>query len=60
MNHADDGSQGVGNQYFQAECRWWSGPKFLWEPDHTWHNVPIEDLQEDDNEIRKSPTVIWA
>ena len=60
MNHADDGSQGVGYQYFHAECCWWSGPKFLWEPDHTRPNVPVEDLQEEDNEIRKSPTVMFV
>ena len=34
MNPADDGSRGAGAQSFHAECRWWSGPKFLWEPEH--------------------------
>ena len=52
MNPADDGLRGVGAQYFHAECRWWSGPKFLWEPEHMWPNAPVEDLEEDDNEIR--------
>ena len=59
INPADDGSQGVNVQYFRPDCRWWSGPKFLWEPDHTWPNVPVEDLQDDDKEIRKSPTVLF-
>ncbi|KAK2561737.1 hypothetical protein P5673_015113 [Acropora cervicornis] len=60
MNPADDGSRGVGAQYFHAECRWWSGPKFLWEPEHMWPNAPVEDLEEDDNEIRKLPTVMFV
>ena len=59
INPADDGSRGVGAQYFHAECFWWSGPKFFWEPEHTWPNVPV-DIQEDDNEIRKSPTVMFV
>lgn len=60
MNPADDGSRGVSAQYFHAGCRWWSGPKFLWEPEHTWPNVPVEDLQDDDIEGRKSQTVMSA
>ena len=60
MNPADDGLRGVGAQYFHAECRWWSGPKFLWEPQHMWPNAPVEDLEEDDNEIRKLPTVMFV
>ncbi|XP_067030727.1 uncharacterized protein [Acropora muricata] len=60
MNPADDGSRGVGAQYFHAECRWWSGPKFLWESEHMWPNAPVEDLEEDDNEIRKLPTVMFV
>ena len=60
MNPGDDGSRGVGAQYFHAKCHWWSGRKFLSEPEHTWPNVPVEDLHEDDNEIRKSPTVMFA
>jgi len=57
INHADDGLRGVSAQYFHAACRWWSGPKFLWEPEHSWPNVPVEDLQDDDIEVQKSQTV---
>ena len=46
--------------YFHAECRWQSGPKFLWEPEHTWPNVPVEDLQDDGIEVQKSLTVMFA
>lgn len=64
INPADDGSRGIGAQYFHAGCCWWSGPKFLWEPEHTWPNVPVEDQEdnnkEDTNEIRKSPTVMFV
>jgi len=59
INPADDGSRGVSAQYFHAKCRWWSGPKFLWEPEHTWPIVPVEDLQDDDREIQRSPTVTY-
>ena len=58
INPADDGSRGVSAQYFHAGCRWWLGPKFLWEPEHTWPNVPVEDLRDDDVEVRKSSTVM--
>ncbi|XP_068674398.1 uncharacterized protein [Montipora foliosa] len=58
INPADDGSRGVSAQFFHAGCRWWLGPKFLWEPEHTWPNVPVEDLQDDDVEVRKSSTVM--
>jgi len=57
INTADDGSRGVSAQYFHAACRWWSGPKFLWEPEHSWPNVPLKDLQDYDIEVRKSQTV---
>ena len=53
-NPAYDGSRGVGAQHFHAGCRWWSGPKVLWKPEHTWANVPVEDLQDEDMEVRKS------
>ena len=59
INPADDGSRGVNAQYFRPDYRWWSGPKFFWEPDHTCPNVPVKDLQDDDKEVRKSPTVLF-
>ena len=59
-NPADDGSRGVSVHYFQAECRWWSGPKFLWQPEHSWSIVPVEDLKDDDEEIRKAPIVMFT
>ena len=60
INPADDGLRGVSAQYFHAGCRWWSGPKFLWEPEHNWPNVPVEDLQDDDIEVRKPQTVMFT
>ena len=60
INPADDGSRGVSAQYFQVGCHWWSGPKFLWQPKQTWTNVPVEDLQDDDMEVRKSATVMFT
>ncbi|XP_068674574.1 uncharacterized protein [Montipora foliosa] len=35
MNPADEGSGGVSAEYFQSDCRWWTGPEFLWQPEHT-------------------------
>lgn len=39
---AADGSGGVSAHYFHFECRRWSGPKFLWEPEHTGPKVPVK------------------
>ena len=55
INPADNGSRGAFAQYFHAECRWWLCRKFLWERHHKWPNIPVED----DNEITKSPTVMF-
>ena len=61
INPADDGSRGVSAQYYHTECCWWSGPKFLWEPEHTWPIVPVEEVEEveEDREIRRSPTIMF-
>ena len=60
LNPADEGSRGVSAQYFHAECRWWLGPKLLWEPERAWPSVLAKDIQDDDVELRKSPNVMFV
>ena len=36
------------------------GSKVHLEPNYTWPNVPVEDLQDDDVEVRKTPSVKFA
>lgn len=51
MNPADEGSRGVTIQHFQPGCQWWSGPCFLWQPEHQWPNAQVEDVRSDDKKI---------
>ena len=60
MNPADEGSQGVTIQHFQPGCQWWSGPCFLWQPEHQRPNAQVEDIRSDDKEIRKPATIMFA
>lgn len=60
MNPTDEGSQGVTIQHFQPGCQWWSGPCFLWQPEHQWPNAQVEDVRSDDKEIRKPATIMFA
>ena len=57
VNPADDGSRGVCATYFQSKCPWWSGPEFLWQPEDKWPQTKVEDLPDDDKEIRNFQTV---
>lgn len=45
MNPTDEGSRGVTIQHFQPGCQWWSGPCFLWQPEHQWPNAQVEDVE---------------
>ena len=60
MNPADEGSRGVSAEYFQSDCRWWTGPEFLWQPEHTWPSVSVREVQDDDKELRKSSNVLLS
>ena len=60
INPADEGSCGVSAGYFQADCRWWKGPKFLWQPEHTWPSVSMREVQDDDKELGKSSNVLLS
>ena len=60
MNPTDEGSRGVTIQHFQPGCQWWSGPCFLWQPEHQWPNAQVEDVRSDDKEIRKPATIMFA
>ena len=60
VNPADDGSRGVCATYFQSKCPWWSGPEFLWQPEDKWPQTKVEDLPDDDKEIRNFQTVTFT
>ena len=60
MNPADEGSRGVSAEYFQSDCRWWTGPEFLWQPEHTWPSVSVREVKDDDKELRKSSNVLLS
>ena len=58
MNPVDDGSRGITIQHFKPGCRWWSGPSFLWQPEHQWPIAQVEDIRSDDKEIRRPATIM--
>ena len=53
-----DGSRGITIQHVKPGCRWWSGPSFLWQPEHQWPIAQVEDIRSDDKEIRRPATVM--
>ena len=60
VNPANEGSRGFTIQHFQPGCRWWSGPRFLWQPEQQGPNVPVEDIRSDDKETRKPATIMFT
>ena len=36
LNPADDGTRGLMLKDFSSECKWFSGPQFLQQPEHRW------------------------
>ena len=58
MNPVDDGSRGITIQHFKPGCQWWSGPSFLWQPEHQWPIAQVEDIRSDDKEIRRPATIM--
>ena len=57
MNPADDASRGLKPQKLSNQHRWWRGPEFLWEPEDRWLNVVMEEVPENDPEVRASTDV---
>ena len=43
LNPADEGSRGMDTQSFTSECRWLTGPSFLWMPEDQWPTWEIND-----------------
>ena len=58
MNPADDASRGLKPQKLSNQHRWWRGPEFLWEPEDRWPNAVVEEVPENDPEVRASTNVL--
>jgi hypothetical protein len=50
-----DGSINVSIEYFDPDCRWWTGPAFLCQHQDKWPNNQMEYLPEVNEEITKHP-----
>ena len=57
QNPADDCSRGMPVEKFIVNTRWFTGPKFLKEPESVWPIKQEVNLGPDDPEIRKCVTV---
>jgi len=57
MNPADDASSGVKPQKLSTQHRWWRAPEFLSEPEDFWPNAVVEEVPENDPEVRASTNV---
>ena len=57
MNPADDALRGLKPQELCSQHCWWRGPKFLWEPEDRWSNALVEEVPENDPEVRASTNV---
>ncbi|XP_068724225.1 uncharacterized protein [Montipora capricornis] len=57
MNPANEASRGLKPQKLSSQHRWWRGPEFLWEPEDRWPNAAVEEVSDDDPEVRASTNV---
>ena len=57
INPADDASRGLKPQKLSTQHCWWRGPEFLWEPEDCWPNAVVEEVPENDPEVRASTNV---
>ena len=54
-NPADDASRSLNSQELSPQCRWITGPNFLWLPESEWPELPgdLDDSPVDDPEVKK-------
>ena len=54
-NSADDASRGIDGQELSPQCRWITGPNFLWLPDSEWPQLPddLDDIPVDNPEVKR-------
>ena len=57
INPADDASRGLNPQKLSSQHFWWRGPEFLWEPDDRWLNAMVEEVLDNNPEVRASTNV---
>ena len=54
LNAADDGSRGLPIEAFLSDCRWWSGPEFLYKDVDQWAELKIAEIPEDDQGLKET------
>ena len=52
LNPPDDVSRGLKQQKFIDQYRWWKGPEYLWKSEENSPNAEIEEVSQDDPEVR--------
>ncbi|KAK3747005.1 hypothetical protein QZH41_011961, partial [Actinostola sp. cb2023] len=56
LNPADDCSRGLNAQQFLESERWLKGPNFLWGPEKEWPSQAVEEIPDEELEIKKEKT----
>jgi transposase InsO family protein len=58
LNPADDASRGLRPEELTAkEHRWWRGPEFLWKSEDHWPHAEIQEVSENDIEVKTGSQV---
>ena len=56
LNPADDCTRGLRASEMTSECRWLTGPSFLWESPDNWPRENFKaTIQPDDEEVKRNP-----
>ena len=53
LNPVNEGSRGLPIEAFLSNCRWWSGPEFLYKDTDQWPELKIAEIPDDDQEVLK-------
>lgn len=52
LNPADEASRGLKPQKLTDQYHWWKGPEYLWESKENCPETEIEEVSQDDPEVR--------
>ncbi|KAL9977579.1 hypothetical protein ACROYT_G014998 [Oculina patagonica] len=58
VNPADDCSRGLDAQQLLDNDRWLKGPQFLWQTEDHWPNSEIENVPDEQLEVKKETTTL--
>ena len=53
LNPANDASRGIKPSELTRNHRWLRGPEFLWQPESSWPNVELEEIPDENVELKK-------